>query len=260
MYDISASLVVFNPRVEYLLETITSFCNCKLDIKLIIIDHSPISNSDYLKSFINVSYIHDPSNPGFGAGHNNGIRYLKFNSKYHLILNPDVYFEKGTLEKIFDFMNLNQNVGHLMPKVLFPDKSFQYLCKKNPTVFDMFARGFLPNPIKSFFSNRLDNFEYKCFNFDEMIFDVPYLSGCFMFFRVSTLKSVGFFDESIFMYLEDADITRRFLNVSRTVYFPSATVYHHYSGLTHKKLKYKWITVQSAIKYFNKWGWFSHLI
>jgi GT2 family glycosyltransferase len=80
-----------------------------------------------------------------------------------------------------------------------------------------------------------------------------------MFFRISTLKKVGFFDEKIFMYLEDADITRRFLEFSNTVYYPFATVFHHYAGLTHKKLKFKIITIQSAFIYFNKWGWFKNI-
>ena len=62
------------------------------------------------------------------------------------------------------------------------------------------------------------------------------------------------------MYLEDADITRRFLKVSRTVYYPNAIVYHHYAGFTHKMWKYKWITIQSAITYFNKWGWLNSII
>jgi GT2 family glycosyltransferase len=61
------------------------------------------------------------------------------------------------------------------------------------------------------------------------------------------------------MYLEDADLTRRFLEVSRTVYFPKAHISHHFAKLTHKKVKFKWITVQSAFIYFNKWGWFNHI-
>jgi GT2 family glycosyltransferase len=76
-----------------------------------------------------------------------------------------------------------------------------------------------------------------------------------MFLRTSVLKKVGFFDDRIFMYLEDADLTRRFLEISRTAYYPDAQVYHHFAKLTHKKLKFKWITVESAIVYFNKWGW-----
>jgi GT2 family glycosyltransferase len=37
-----------------------------------------------------------------------------------------------------------------------------------------------------------------------------------MFLRTETLKKVGFFDDDIFMYLEDADLTRRF-NESKNI-------------------------------------------
>jgi GT2 family glycosyltransferase len=260
MYDITASIVIYNPNINHLHKTINSFLKCKLYTRLIIIDHSPIQNVELLKSFENIDYIFNPSNPGFGAGHNNAIKKFNYNSSYHLILNPDIYFSEGTLENIYIYMNENLNIGQLMPKVLYPDNSFQFLCKQNPTLFDLFARGFLPNKIKKLFKKRLDRFEYRSSDLNEIIFDIPYLSGCFMFFRTSTLKKVGFFDENIFMYLEDADISRRFLQHSHTVYYPTVFVYHYYSGLTHKEWKYKWITIKSAITYFNKWGWLNSII
>ena len=41
----------------------------------------------------------------------------------------------------------------------------------------------------------------------DKITDVIYLSGCFMLFRKEYLDEIGYFDENIFMYFEDADIT-----------------------------------------------------
>jgi GT2 family glycosyltransferase len=101
----------------------------------------------------------------------------------------------------------------------------------------------------------MDTYEYKDRDYNKIIFDIPYLSGCFMFLRTSILKKVGLFDDRIFMYLEDADLTRRFLEVSRTAYYPEAQVYHHFAKLTHKEVKFKWITIESAFVYFKKWGW-----
>ena len=49
--------------------------------------------------------------------------------------------------------------------------------------------------------------------------DVPYLSGCFMLFRVAALRRVGLFDERFFMYPEDIDLTRRIHAEFRTVFF-----------------------------------------
>ena len=36
-----------------------------------------------------------------------------------------------------------------------------------------------------------------------------FLLGSFMFFRIDCFHKVGLFDENIFMYMEDIDITRR---------------------------------------------------
>lgn len=237
-------------------ETINSFLETELNVKLYLVDNSPTDELKMLVTDSRIEYIHNPSNPGFGASHNVAIQKANdLQSDYHLVLNPDIYFKQGTLEYLCEFMDSNLEVGHVMPKITYPNGEFQYLCKTNPTFFDLFARGFMPYFLKGIFQKRMDKYEYKDYNYDKIIFDIPYLSGCFMFLRSSIMKKVGFFDDKIFMYLEDADLTRRFLEVSRTAYYPEAHVYHHFAKLTHKKLKFKWITVQSAFIYFNKWGW-----
>lgn len=257
---ITSCIVLYKNDITMLKEAINSFLNTDLIVKLYLVDNSP---TDELKIFANdsrIEYIHNPANPGFGASHNIAIqKAFDLGANYHLVLNPDIYFHKNTLEIITDFMDTNLDVGHLMPKVTYPNGEFQYLCKTNPTFFDLFARGFMPSFLKKIFQKRMNKYEYKQYDYNEIIFNIPYLSGCFMFLRTEKLKEVGLFDDKIFMYLEDADLTRRFLKVSKTAYFPDAHVYHHFAKLTHKKIKFKWITVQSAFIYFNKWGWLKSL-
>lgn len=253
---ITSCIVLYNNDITMLEEAIASFLNTSLNVKLYLVDNSPTDKLKILVTDPRIEYFHNPSNPGFGASHNLAIqKALEQNSDYHLVLNPDIYFHGGTLEKITEFMDSNPKVGHVMPKVTYPNGDFQYLCKTNPTFFDLFARGFMPSFFKKIFQKRMDKYEYKDRDYNEIIYNIPYLSGCFMFLRTSVLKEVGLFDDKIFMYLEDADLTRRFLEVSQTAYYPEAHVYHHFAKLTHKKMKFKWITVESAIIYFNKWGW-----
>lgn len=255
---ITACIVLYNNDVNVLKQAILSIFNSKLNIHLILVDNSESNLLSRLTSLNSkIEYIHNPLNPGFGASHNIGIkRSFYLNADFHIVVNPDIYFENGTLEKLLYFMNSNTDVGHVMPNVLFPNGEPQYLCKLNPTFFDLFIRGFLNTGLKSLFAKRLNEYEYKNRDLKNVIFDIPYLSGCFMFLRNSVISSNKIlFDENFFMYLEDADLTRRILEVSRTAFFPDAVIYHHYSGLTHKKFKFKWITIQSAFIYFNKWGW-----
>ena len=109
------------------------------------------------------------------------------------MVNPDIKFESAILVKILAYMKVNTNVGHLMPKVFYPNGELQYLCKLIPTPFDLFFRRFVP---LRFIENRIYRFELRKSGYNT-IMDVPYLSGCFMFLRVSALKEIGLFDERL---------------------------------------------------------------
>jgi len=254
--DLTGSIVLYNNDPEILLNAVNSFLDTTLKVKLYIIDNS---KDDILKKYFNnndIEYIHNPLNPGFGASHNIAFKLaISVDSPYHVVLNPDIYFDNLTLLNIKNYMDANLEIGHLMPMICYPDGNIQYLCKTNPTFFDLFIRGFLPNRLKKCFAKRTRKYQYLDHDYNSIIYNIPYLSGCFMYFRMDVIKIIGLFDEKIFMYLEDADITRRVLNISKTIYYPKVKVFHHYAGLTHKVLKYKFITIQSAITYFKKWGW-----
>ena len=130
---ITACIVLYKNDINELKNVINSIVNSKLKIDLILIDNSPTNELEILKTD-NIEYLHNPSNPGFGASHNIAIKNsFARNSDYHLVLNPDIYFAEDTIEKLVEFMDSNEDVGHIMPKILYPDGDFQYLCKKNPT-------------------------------------------------------------------------------------------------------------------------------
>ncbi len=105
MKDLSASIVVYKSSVEILEKTIQSFLGSTLDSKLYIIDNSP---TDRLKAVVNdprIIYRFNNRNLGFGAGHNTILREILNESKYHIILNPDVYFDEGVIPKLYRFMD-----------------------------------------------------------------------------------------------------------------------------------------------------------
>jgi hypothetical protein len=77
-----------------------------------------------------------------------------------------------------------------------------------------------------------------------------------MFIRCNILSEVGLFDERYFMYCEDFDLSRRFNEVARTIYYPKEYIYHAHAKESYKNRKMLLIHIKSAIKYFNKWGWF----
>ncbi|MFZ6013782.1 MAG: glycosyltransferase, partial [Bacteroidota bacterium] len=190
-----------------------------------------------------------------GAGHNIAIREILNSSKYHLVLNPDVYFQPDVIRKLYDFMEEHRSIGQVMPKVFYPDGRLQLQCKLLPSPKTLILRRFL-NFLH--FSLKRENYHYE-FQFSgyDKVMDVPFLSGCFMFLRTEALKKVGLFDERFFLYTEDTDLTRRIHRHFRTVYYPDATIYHHYARGAYNDFWLLWKSVQSTVKYFNKWGWFN---
>jgi len=257
MKNINISIVLYHNKEKQIKKTIAFILNTDLYINLYLVDNSSKDNLKNLEKMDNrIKYIFNNSNLGFGKAHNIALRKsIKENIPYHLVLNPDVYFEKGVLEELYNFMESNKDVGLVMPKVLYPNANIQYLCKLLPAPLDLFGRRFLNfGPFKKFLEKRNKIYELEFSNYDK-IMEVPYLSGCFMFIRTEVLKEVGLFDERFFMYLEDTDLSRRIHMVAKTIYYPYVHIYHEYEQGSYKNLKLLSHHISSTFKYFNKYGW-----
>src|SRR5579863_7313097 len=129
MLELSGSIVVYNNPAEQVQAAIDSFLRTRLNVRLFVIDNSPDNRLARVCSDDRVVYLFNGRNLGFGAGHNIAMRASVSESEYHVVLNPDVYFAAGVLEKLFEFARCQPNVGLVMPKVLNLDGSIQYLCK-----------------------------------------------------------------------------------------------------------------------------------
>jgi GT2 family glycosyltransferase len=253
MQQINASIVLYHNNKEQLKKVIDSFLATSLDVRLYLVDNS---TTDALKDMADLDerifYIFNNVNIGYGAGHNIAIKKsIESGITYHIVLNPDLFFEGQVIDETYEYMQKNSDVANLMPKILYPNGENQYLAKLLPTPFDWILRRFLP---AKFTQGITEKFELRYTNYTD-IMNVPFLSGCFMFFRVEALKEVGLFDENIFMYMEDIDINRRLHAKYKTLYYPNVSVYHEYERGSHKNFKLLRISIESSIKYFNKWGW-----
>lgn len=252
MYDITATIVLYCNSKVLLSKAITSFLNTHLSVKLYLVDNSPSDELKCMCTSENIEYFFMNSNNGFGAGHNFIMRQPEKMGKYHLVLNPDVYFDAGTLESLFDYMEARVDVGNVMPRIIYPNGELQYLCKLLPTPMDWIGRMFIPfKGIKKKINN---SFEMRFADYNKEM-NVPYLSGCFMFLRKSVIEEVGVFDEGIFMYGEDTDLNRRIYQRCRTMYYPEVTITHAFEKGSHKSFRLFWIHVKAAFYYLNKWGW-----
>ena len=258
MTQINASIVLYHNKKEQILKTINSFLNTSMSVRLYLIDNSSNDNLKELSTIDRrIEYIFNNANLGYGSAHNIAMRKSIADSvPYHLVLNPDIYFEQGVLETIHTYMEQNPDVGQLMPKVLYPDGKLQYLCKLLPTPFDLFGRRFFNfGPFKKYIEKRNYTYELRFTGYTKVM-NVPYLSGCFMFFRTKALQEVGLFDERFFMYMEDVDLARRMHSKYNTIFLPTISIYHEYEKASYKNIKSLKMHLKSSIQYFNKWGWF----
>jgi GT2 family glycosyltransferase len=253
---VSASIVIYKNDPELLARAVESFLQSTTDSKLFLIDNSPTDEFRSIFQDERITYIFNNKNIGFGPGHNIALKKsIEDGVKYHIILNPDVYFDVDVVTKVSSYMEQNQEVGLLMPKVLYPDGRLQPLCKLLPSPLTLFSRRFLK--FNSGTMARVNHLYEMHFSGYNKVMDVPFLSGCFMFLRIETLKKVGLFDERIFLYTEDTDLTRRIHKHYRTVFFPEASIYHHNARASYKNYAIMMHHIFSAIRYFNKWGWFN---
>jgi GT2 family glycosyltransferase len=253
---ISASIVVYKHRYAQLAELVNAILVLPFELKLFIIDNSPQRTLEQeLPSSKCIQYHFCNANLGYGKAHNIALRLAANWSEFHLVLNPDILFEPKAIVALVDYMKVKPNIGLLMPKVLYANGETQFLCKLFPTPFDLIMRRFIPGFLKSRLQLRLDQYELKHKNYDE-IMEVPNLSGCFMFLRMDVLRIVGLFDESFFMYLEDTDLSRRINLQFQTIYYPKVSIIHQYEKGSYKSLKLLKYHIVSAFRYFNKYGWF----
>ena len=251
---ITSCIVLYRNDITMLREAINSFLNTDLNVKLYLVDNSPTDELKILVTDSRIEYIHNPDNPGFGTSHNIAIqKAMKLGSKYHFIVNPDIYFEGDVIMPMIEHMANDTTIGMMMPQILNVDGSIQNLPKLLPSPFSILWRK-IKKPVRAYqkFINEYELREVP----KEVIYNAPVLSGCFTLLNLDTVKKVGMYDDKFFMYFEDWDLSRRIHQHYKTIYFPKVSVYHGYDSGANKSSKLFKIFVNSAITYFNKWGWF----
>ena len=262
---LTASVVLFNTPRSQIELLFKSVFDAKCVETFYIIDNSPNDKWRVLETeYANIAnsagtkirYIHN-QNLGYGASHNLAMQEaIEDGSVYHVVLNPDIYFEQQVLSKLLDFMDENPDAAYVLPRVEYPDGELQYLCKLLPTPADLIFRRFLP---KKWGKKRNDRYCFKMTDYNKVM-NPPCLSGCFMFMRLSILQENNiFFDDGYFMYCEDFDLLRRLHRVAKTLYFPGVTIVHDHAKESYKNRNMLIAHIKSAIRYFNKYGWiFDH--
>ena len=249
---VTVSIVTYNTDLEELKVCLGSLTSDIVKTIYVIDNSSQKYIEDFCKDYNNIVYMAS-DNVGYGAAHNKAIRLAMkdVDAKYHLILNSDVYFEPDVLNKISEYMDSDENIAQVQPRLTFPNGELQCTARLIPTPANLIFRRFLPKSIASSMDERytLAFWDHK------KPANIAYHQGSFMFIRVNCFDKVGLFDERFFMYPEDIDMTRRMHRFYKTMYWPEVTVVHAHRAASYKSKKMLKIHMKNMIKYFNKWGW-----
>lgn len=205
-----------------------------------------------------VEIIHSGKNLGYGGGHN---QYLKTadTSDYHLILNPDVVLAPDFITQGLGFLARESDVVAVAPYVENEKGEPTYLCKRYPTVLDLWLRGFMPSFIQSCFGRRLGHYQMQdVYEQSRVNKDIPIISGCCMLLRSPVFRELGGFDERFFLYFEDFDLSLRLADKGHVAYNPAMRIKHLGGFSARKGLWHIQQFARSGRQFFDKHGWRWH--
>ena len=196
--------------------------------------------------------LHGHGNIGYGAAHNLAIRESA--AEYHLLLNPDVEFDRNAL---------GAGLGHLISNpaavLVSPAASNggarQYLCKRHPSVLLLLLRGFAPGFLRRPFARKLAAYEMRELPEDRPSAGIPIAGGCCMLCRGHPLRQCGGFDEGFFLYFEDFDLSLRLGRLGELAHVPAMRIRHAGGNAAAKGWNHIGMFGRSAWRFFNLHGW-----
>ena len=202
--DTEAPLVVvvianWNLRKD-LLECLGSLYETEYpNMRVIVVDNNSSDDSveAVARAFPQAQLIARSDNGGYAAALNDGIRAgAVFDPDFFLILNNDTLVPPDTLRKLVDALLSDPRAAIAAPKIIYHDHP-ERIFSLGDHIYP-----WLPLPV------RVGRKAYDRPSYSKTQ-EYDYLFGCALLMRTESLKQVGLFDTSFFMYYEDADICRR---------------------------------------------------
>jgi GT2 family glycosyltransferase len=165
------------------------------------------------------------TNAGFSRANNVGI--TRAHGRHVLVLNPDTTVEPGALAELVAFLDAHPDAGVAAPRLVNPDLTDQRTARSFPTpAAGLFGRR---SPLTRWFP---DNRWSSAFlagrdHTGSDPFQVDWVSGAAMMVPASAVAAAGAFDESFFLFWEDADWCKRLADAGRATWcVPTATIVH----------------------------------
>jgi GT2 family glycosyltransferase len=171
--------------------------------------------------FPDVKLIENTRNDGFARGCNLGMAGASREAKYFMLINNDTRPHKDWLERMVACAEEEKRVGAVVSKVLFASRG-----KGN--IINNAGSTLHPDqtwPVQEIGANKPDGPVYGKRR------EITALCGTSLMLSRALLQDIGMFDEQLFMYWEDADLSWRGQKAGwKFFYEPSAVVPHEHSA------------------------------
>ncbi len=218
MLKITYIIVTYNSQdlIRDAIQSIYDFSDINpSDFEVIIVDNSNnemhqilLKEISDLKSLYNIIIIHNIKNGGYGQGNNIGIKAAK--GKIISIMNPDVRLIEPLAKDVLHKFN-SMHLGVLGYNQM-GGGDYSFYIKPE-------CRGFL------------SGWKMKLLNKINLFSETKhYLSGAFFFADKQKFEEIGFFDENIFLYFEEPDISNRMIKAGYSINYDQSKKYVHLVG------------------------------
>ena len=202
---------------------------------------------------LSIEWVSASVNGGYGAGHN--VALSKVNSRYHLLLNPDVVLDERAMMEALRLLSSDPQIALLAPIGVGSLGEPEYLAKAYPSVWVLALRAFAPRWLHRLNVKSLARYEMRHHSESRRTRAIPLASGCCMWIRRNALDQVGGFDESYFLYFEDYDLSMKLAQLGDIIESQDVTIVHHGGDAARKGLRHIGWFIAGAIRFFRRWGW-----
>ncbi len=232
--DVSFITINYNSS-SYTIELLKSILKyTSINYEVIIVDNNS-KEKDYeiIYNFCNLhdqfTLIKNPTNCGFACGNMVGVEYAS--SEYFFFVNNDTKLLNDCSAILKNYLDSHLDISLATAKIYDDDFNFSSSYKLFPSLVkellgNSFARKLSSN---NFPSNKIELSKPTL---------VEVISGSCMFFRASSFKDIGGFDETFFLYCEEEDISKRIWKYgSKVIFIPEAEIFHAAGGSTTKSFE-----------------------
>jgi len=195
------------------------------NVELYVADNNSSDNSvQFLTdNYPKIKLILLDKNYGFADGYNKALNQIE--ADYFVLLNSDVEVTENWIFPIINYMEKNENVAAVQPKILsYNNKEyFEYAGA---------AGGFIDKLGYPFCKGRIISEVEKDEGQYDNITEIFWATGACMFIRASLYKEIGGLDGNFFAHMEEIDLCWRLKNAGYKIVYSNESKIYHVGGGT----------------------------